>query len=93
MAYGRLYPKDSLLQGDEGWLARRDFLIWVKNQWCGRSVVLQDRSLGAPGSTRIKASLGDPKKAGGASLLPRVKYPGILFFDFLWIPSGVHQRV
>ena len=33
-------------------------------------------SLGAPGSTRIKASLGDPK-AEGASLLPRVKYLGV----------------
>ncbi len=65
MAYGRLYPKDSLKQGDEGWLARRDFLIWVKNQWCGRSVVLHDQSLGAPGNTRIKGEPGRSQKSRG----------------------------
>ncbi len=42
MAYGRLYPKDSLKQGDEGWLARRDFLIWIKTSgaegvWCSKT--------------------------------------------------------
>ena len=52
-------------------------------------------SLGAPGSTRIKGEPGR-SRAGGASLLPRVKYPGLFgntFFVMAMCGRELDRRV
>ena len=45
--------------------------------WIARRSAVHYLNLGAPGSTRMKGEPGGSQRAGGASPLPRVKYPGI----------------